>query len=59
MRELRLDFDALQVESFEPAPALVSEPAAADPAYAAAPPTVPLSDCVWSLCRTCGIVCTE
>ena len=60
MKKLTLDLDALTVESFEPH-AHETDPAGTVHAHDAEPTpvirTLPLSNCVVSLCATCGIYC--
>ncbi|HEX8245517.1 MAG TPA: hypothetical protein VF541_18540 [Longimicrobium sp.] len=58
MRKLKLEIEELAVETFEPA-ADESERAGTVRAHDAEEMVAskPLSDCVWSLCQTCGIYC--
>jgi hypothetical protein len=67
MRKLRLKLDELAVEAFEPgAPpeehGTVQGPAAGTVRAHEAQPgqavrTIPVSNCFWSACATCGIYC--
>ena len=59
MHKLKLDLESIAVESFEAQPE--GEARAAGTVRAHAEPelarTLPLSDCLWSACQTCGIYC--
>lgn len=60
MHKLKLDLESIAVESFEAQPDGEGRPAGtvrahAEPELLAR--TLPLSDCLWSACQTCGIYC--
>jgi len=60
MRKLKLDLDAISVESFEASAAERAAPGtvrAHDGEAAQAVKTIPVSNCFFSACATCGIYC--
>ncbi|MBV9108217.1 MAG: hypothetical protein JO306_02290 [Gemmatimonadetes bacterium] len=60
MHKLRLDLDALAVETFAPTAAGDARPGTIQAHDAEPTPvirTLPLSNCVYSACATCGIYC--
>ena len=61
MRKLKLDLDAISVESFEASAAERAAPGTVrahdDEAARAAVKTIPVSNCFFSACATCGIYC--
>ena len=60
MKKMKLDLDALTVETFEPARDAAGAPGTVHAHDAEPTPlirTIPISDCFFSACATCGIYC--
>ncbi len=57
MQKLKLDLESLTVESFEAQPDGEGRHAGTVRAHDADVRTLPISDCFWSACQTCGIYC--
>jgi len=60
MQKLKLDLEAIAVESFDASATKAATPGTVrahdgDPARQVQ--TMPLSNCLYSACRTCGIYC--
>ena len=57
MQKLKLDLESITVESFEAQPDGDGRQAGTVRAHDADVRTLPISDCFWSACQTCGIYC--
>ena len=57
MQKLKLDLESITVESFEAQPDGYGRQAGTVRAHDADVRTLPISDCFWSACQTCGIYC--
>jgi hypothetical protein len=57
MKKLKLDLESIAVESFEAQREPDARAAGTVRAHDADVRTLPISDCFWSACNTCGIYC--
>ena len=57
MKKLTLDIESITVDSFEAQQEAGTRAAGTVHAHDADVRTLPISDCFWSACNTCGIYC--
>ncbi|HEU4561355.1 MAG TPA: hypothetical protein VFS20_26110 [Longimicrobium sp.] len=57
MQKLKLDLESITVESFEAQQDGETRTVGTVRAHDADVRTLPISDCFWSACQTCGIYC--